>query len=73
VAIKDTGVGIAPEKMDLIFQPFFTTKSEVKGTGLGLSVCHGIIQNHQGEINVESRPGEGSTFTILLPARGNSF
>jgi len=67
VAIKDSGVGIEPEKMDLIFQPFFTTKAEVKGTGLGLSVCQGIIQNHQGEIRVESRPGEGSTFIVLLP------
>ncbi len=67
VAIKDTGVGIKPEQIDLIFQPFYTTKSEVKGTGLGLSVCHGIVQNHQGKILVESREGEGSTFTVLLP------
>ncbi len=67
VAIKDNGVGIKPEQMDLIFQPFYTTKPEVKGTGLGLSVCHGIAQNHQGEILVESRPGEGSTFTVRLP------
>jgi signal transduction histidine kinase len=66
VAIKDTGTGIKPEKMDQIFQPFYTTKS-TKGTGLGLSVSHGIVQNHQGEIRVESRPGEGSTFTVLLP------
>jgi signal transduction histidine kinase len=67
VAIKDNGVGIEPEKMDLIFQPFFTTKPEVKGTGLGLSVCQGIVQNHQGEIRIESQPGEGSTFIVLLP------
>ena len=69
VAIKDTGIGIPPEKIDLIFQPFYTTKPEIKGTGLGLSVCHGIVRNHQGEIRVESRPGEGSTFTVLLPVR----
>ncbi len=69
VAIKDTGIGIRPEKMALIFQPFYTTKPEVKGTGLGLSVCHGIVQNHQGEIRVESQPGEGSTFTVLLPIK----
>ncbi|KJS03510.1 MAG: hypothetical protein VR65_00640 [Desulfobulbaceae bacterium BRH_c16a] len=67
VSIKDTGIGIKPERMDRIFQPFYTTKSVAKGTGLGLSVSHGIVQNHQGEIRVESRPGEGSTFTVLLP------
>lgn len=70
VAIRDTGIGIPPEKMDLIFQPFYTTKPEVKGTGLGLSVCHGIVHNHKGEIRVESREGEGSTFTVLLPIDG---
>lgn len=67
VAIKDNGIGIEPEKIDLIFQPFYTTKGEVKGVGLGLSICHGIVQHHQGEILVESKPGEGSTFTVLLP------
>jgi PAS domain S-box-containing protein len=72
VAIKDTGTGIAPEKLDLIFQPFYTTKSEVKGMGLGLSVCHGIIQNHHGKILVESMQGQGSTFTVLLPVDGVS-
>jgi signal transduction histidine kinase len=70
VAIKDTGIGIKPEHMELLFQPFYTTKPEVKGTGLGLSVCHGIVQGHQGEIRVESWPGEGSTFTVLLPVKG---
>lgn len=69
VAIKDTGVGIKPEQIDRIFQPFYTTKPGVKGTGLGLSVCHGIVQNHQGEIRVVSQPGEGSTFTVLLPIK----
>jgi PAS domain S-box-containing protein len=72
VAIKDTGTGIAPEKMDFIFQPFYTTKSEVKGTGLGLSICHGIIQNHHGEILVESQEGQGSIFTVLLPVDGEN-
>ncbi len=67
IAIKDSGIGIIPENLDLIYHPFFTTKSEVKGTGLGLSICHGIIRNHQGEIHVESQPGKGSTFTVLLP------
>jgi signal transduction histidine kinase len=67
VAIQDFGIGIEPENIDLIFQPFYTTKSSTMGTGLGLSICHGIIQKHGGEIRVESRPGEGSTFTVLLP------
>jgi signal transduction histidine kinase len=67
MAIKDNGIGIKPEEIDLIFQPFHSTKSVVKGTGLGLSICHGIVQNHHGEIRVESQPGEGSIFTVLLP------
>ena len=67
LAIQDTGIGIQPENIDLIFQPFYTTKPEVKGTGLGLSICHGIVQSHSGEIQVESKPGAGSTFTVLLP------
>jgi len=67
ITISDTGIGIKPEEMDLIFQPFYTTKPEIKGTGLGLSVSHGIIESHGGEIQVESRPGEGATFTVLLP------
>ena len=69
VSIKDTGIGISSDKIDLIFQPFYTTKPAVKGTGLGLSVCHGIIQKHQGKIRVESQPGKGSTFIVLLPAK----
>ncbi|MBV5316572.1 MAG: PAS domain S-box protein [Desulfobulbaceae bacterium] len=71
VAIKDNGIGIKPEEIECIFQPFYTTKPEVKGTGLGLSVSYGIIKQHQGEIQVESRPGEGATFTVLLPIKGS--
>jgi signal transduction histidine kinase len=67
VAIKDNGIGINPSEMEQIFRPFFTTKSEVKGTGLGLSISYGIIKKHHGEIRVESQPGNGATFTILLP------
>jgi signal transduction histidine kinase len=70
VAIKDTGRGIKPENIELLFQPFFTTKAEVKGTGLGLSVSYGIVKKHNGEIRVESHPGEGATFTVLLPIIG---
>jgi PAS domain S-box-containing protein len=72
VAIKDTGVGFAPEKKDEIFMPFFTTKPNEEGTGLGLSISKEIIQYHQGEIRAESQPGEGSTFTILLPVNKNN-
>jgi len=67
IAFSDTGVGIKPNEMDLIFQPFFTTKGAVKGTGLGLSISHGIVKNHKGEIRVDSKPGKGSTFTVFLP------
>ncbi|HBG21349.1 MAG TPA: hypothetical protein DDY32_19310 [Desulfobulbaceae bacterium] len=72
VAIGDSGVGIASDKMNLIFQPFYTTKPEVKGTGLGLSVCHGIVQHHGGEIQIKSQLGQGSTFTVLLPIHEES-
>ncbi len=71
IAIKDTGIGIQPGQMELLFQPFYTTKPEVKGTGLGLSVCHGIVKNHQGEIRVESQPQKGATFTVFLPIQAD--
>ena len=67
LTIRDTGPGIAPEILDRVFDPFFTTKESGDGVGLGLSVVHGIVSNHQGEIKVESTPGCGTTFTILLP------
>jgi two-component system, NtrC family, sensor kinase len=66
--IRDTGCGIKPELLDRIFEPFFTTQDVGKGTGLGLSVTHGIIEQHGGELEVQSRVGEGSEFTIYLPA-----
>jgi len=64
--LHDSGVGIPPENLQRIFDPFFTTKG-AQGTGLGLSVSYGIVQNHGGQIDVESREGEGTTFTISLP------
>jgi len=69
IAVSDTGSGIDPALMQRIFDPFFTTKEAGKGTGLGLSISHGIVRGHQGEIRVQSTPGRGSTFTVLLPAR----
>jgi PAS domain S-box-containing protein len=65
VAIKDTGVGVAPENVSRLFEPFFTTKKN--GTGLGLAITHRIIQEHHGSINVESQINKGTTFNILLP------
>jgi two-component system NtrC family sensor kinase len=67
IAVKDTGCGIPPENMNKIFTPFFSTKKEVKGVGLGLSVSYGIIQGLKGRIGVESKVGEGTTFTVCLP------
>lgn len=69
IHIQDTGCGITPENMETIFDPFFTTKAAVKGTGLGLSVSYGIIKAHGGDIEVKSRAGEGTTFTLTLPVR----
>ena len=68
ITVSDTGCGIAPENLARIFDPFFTTKQEGKGTGLGLSTTYGIIEKHKGTIDVQSRPGQGATFTIKLPA-----
>jgi CheY-like chemotaxis protein len=67
LSITDTGVGMAPEMLDKIFDPFFTTKEVGKGTGLGLAVSYGIIREHGGAIRVESAPGKGSAFHVLLP------
>jgi len=67
VKVTDTGCGMDAETMDNIFLPFFTTKDVGKGTGLGLSISHGIIEEHQGTIAVESVLGEGTTFTLEFP------
>jgi two-component system NtrC family sensor kinase len=69
IGIADTGCGIPEEDLGRIFDPFFSTK-EQRGTGLGLAVSFGIIENHQGQIEVESRLGEGTTITISLPVAG---
>jgi PAS domain S-box-containing protein len=66
LSISDTGVGIAEENLQRLFQPFFTTKG-LKSSGLGLSSSYGIIRKHRGEMTVDSRPGQGATFTISLP------
>jgi len=68
IAVRDEGIGIAAEDLPHLFEPFFTTKEVGEGTGLGLSITYGIVREHGGWIDVTSRPGEGSRFTINLPA-----
>ena len=67
VQISDTGVGIPPENLSRIFDPGFTTKGVGVGTGLGLSICFKIVQDHGGNIDLETEIGKGSTFTVRLP------
>ena len=71
ISVRDTGAGMDPSEMSKIFDPFFTTKKDGEGTGLGLSSVYGIIKSHDGYIDVESKPGFGSTFHIFLPASLN--
>jgi signal transduction histidine kinase len=67
--VADTGSGIPPETLKRVFEPFFTTKPVGKGTGLGLSLSYGIVQKHQGRIDVGSVVGQGTTFRVTLPMR----
>jgi signal transduction histidine kinase len=67
ISIKDTGNGMSNETKKKIFEPFFTTKVAGEGTGLGLSISISIIESHHGSIEVESKTGKGSTFSIYLP------
>lgn len=66
--VADQGSGIPRSELNKIFEPFYTTKDPGKGTGLGLSICYGIVQEHGGRMEVDSTPGQGSTFRMILPA-----
>lgn len=70
IIVSDTGIGIPPENLRKIFDPFFTSKDVGQGTGLGLAVTHGIVEGHGGSIAVDSTPGQGTTFTVTIPADG---
>ena len=72
ITITDTGLGIPEDNLPHIFEPFFTTKQEGYGVGLGLSTVYGIINHHNGRIDVKSRPGQGTTFIIRLPVADRS-
>jgi two-component system NtrC family sensor kinase len=65
ISIADVGIGIEPDNLDKIFEPFYTNKAE--GSGLGLSVCHNIVTTHGGQISAESVVGQGTMFTVRLP------
>jgi CheY-like chemotaxis protein len=67
LTVADTGHGMAPEVVERIFEPYFTTKEKDKGTGMGLAVVHGILKTYGGAVSVESEPGNGSVFTVYIP------
>ena len=72
ISVTDNGNGIPQKVLDKIFQPFFTTKPTGSGTGLGLSLSYDIVKTHGGEMNVETKEGEGTTFTIHIPVNNSN-
>lgn len=73
IKISDTGPGIDPKIIDLLFDPYFTTKDVGKGSGMGLAVVRSIVKNHNGAITVDSKTGKGTTFTVLLPVSSEKY
>ena len=69
IEVIDTGVGIRAEHLPNVTEPFFTTKEDGKGTGLGLAICRRIVREHQGELEIDSEVGRGTTVRIILPVR----
>jgi signal transduction histidine kinase len=67
VEVNDTGIGIPPEHLARIYDPFFTTKADGRGTGLGLAVTYGIVQEHGGTLSCQSDTGQGTSFRLVLP------
>ena len=68
--VADDGCGISESELQLVFDPFYTTKRRGRGTGLGLSICESIVRQHQGQIHMESKPGQGTRVTVVLPSLG---
>jgi signal transduction histidine kinase len=71
ILVDDTGVGIPADDIELVFEPFYTTKKNAQGVGLGLSVVYGIVERHGGRISVESTVGKGTRFTMKFPGTGS--
>jgi signal transduction histidine kinase len=73
IEFSDTGIGVQPDDLTKLWEPFFTTKPEGKGTGLGLAICRRTIEEHRGKIEIETGPGKGATVRIALPATENDI